>query len=514
MKVSTTTPRPPPPEAWPASRSILQPGVVALLGFVGPLILGFAVAGGRGELALAGLAGLAAAVGLTVTYLLRPIGTVLGFWIFLLFQPLVVAILGKDGGLGAGLNKVENPVMILLLAVSVVNFSRRRPPGRLMIYLPAVGFLSAGLMSAALSRVAPSQALLAAFLGVKAYALLAITLLLPWTLDDLDRVLRFVLRFAVPVGVLAIIDFLAPGPFRALLGLSRTSDVRFGLESARGIFPIPALLSSFMFCALAVLLAQFCYRRRRSHLVAIAVLSLAAILSLRFKAIMGVGGAFAMVAAVNPKTFARRLGNFTLVGIAALVLGGSLILGVASRQISTYLTNDDETPRGLLFSTSYEIAKDRFPLGVGFGRFGSAPSENPYSPVYEQYGLSTVRGLSQEQPLFINDTSWATVLGESGLIGLLFYTGGFLAIAARLLLQARNPDLDPRRRMASLAGLTVLVVFLLDSLGRPAIFDAFTALTVGLFVGAGLALGGAGEVTSRSGYRQEGELSAYKGEAP
>ncbi len=465
--------------------------VVPALSFTGILVLGAAVAAGRGEFALVAVVGVVAALGLTTAYLVRPLGTVLGLWVFLLFQPFVVTLLGgKAEGLGSALTKAENPVLILLVVVSLIHSASLRPAGRMLVYLPAIGYLLAGLSSSLLAGGSAYPTMLGAFLGAKTYAIFVVTLLLPWTAENVDRVFRFVLRFAVPVGIVALVDFVLPGPFRTLLPLGGRSDVRFGFESARGIFPIPALLASFMFCALAALLARFCYQRRRTDLARIAVLSLAAILSLRFKAILGVAGAFATVAWVNPKAFGRKLGGFSLVGVAALVLGGTLILGVARQQVDTYLTGDRVTPRGLLFSTSYQISKDKFPLGVGFGRFGSAPSENPYSRVYEQYGLSTVRGLSQEQPTYLNDTSWPTILGESGFIGLMFYAGGLLVIGARLLKQARDQALDARRRMVSLAGLATVAVFLLDSTGRPAIFDAFTALTVGLFVGAGLALGG------------------------
>jgi hypothetical protein len=43
--------------------------------------------------------------------------------------------------------------------------------------------------------------------------------------------------------------------------------------------------------------------------------------------------------------------------------------------------------------------------------------------------------------------------------------------------------------MASLAGLATMVAFLFDSAGRPAIFDAFTCLSVGLVIAPALALG-------------------------
>ena len=45
------------------------------------------------------------------------------------------------------------------------------------------------------------------------------------------------------------------------------------------------------------------------------------------------------------------------------------------------------------------IARDDFPLGVGLGRFGSAISRDPYSPVYTQYGLDQIEGMTPKQRL-------------------------------------------------------------------------------------------------------------------
>jgi hypothetical protein len=167
----------------------------------------------------------------------------------------------------------------------------------------------------------------------------------------------------------------------------------------------------------------------------------------------------------------------------------SIVGGIIDRQVTTYTTT--EPPRNRLLRTSLLVARDHFPLGAGFGRFGSAAAvaPYPYSPVYDDYGFWNVPGLSRDKPDFLRDTSWPAVIGETGFAGWLFYAGGPLALIITMLRRARNFDQDERTQFVALAALVTLVALLFDSAGRPALFDAFTVLSVGLFVGPALAMG-------------------------
>lgn len=77
---------------------------------------------------------------------------------------------------------------------------------------------------------------------------------------------------------------------------------------------------------------------------------------------------------------------------------------------------------------SIEIAKDHFPLGSGFGTFVSYYSGLSYSPLYGIYGLLNVNGLRQEATLFVSDSFWPMVIGQTGFIGLVAFV---LAIVMR-----------------------------------------------------------------------------------
>ena len=76
-------------------------------------------------------------------------------------------------------------------------------------------------------------------------------------------------------------------------------------------------------------------------------------------------------------------------------------------------------PRGILYENAIKIADSSFPIGSGFGTYGSNMSRENYSPLYYKFNMNEIRGFSLSNDTFITDTYWAMVLGENGWIGVL-----------------------------------------------------------------------------------------------
>jgi hypothetical protein len=144
-------------------------------------------------------------------------------------------------------------------------------------------------------------------------------------------------------------------------------------------------------------------------------------------------------------------------------------------------------PRTALYATSLAVARDHVPLGAGLGRFGSPVSRSVYSPLYEEYRLNLVFGLSQDNPQAVTDTFWPMLLGETGPIGVAAYAAFLGVILAQLWRTARTAGTRADRAMF-LASLMVLVLGLVDSLAAP----TFQAAPIAYFVygtaGAALAV--------------------------
>ena len=75
--------------------------------------------------------------------------------------------------------------------------------------------------------------------------------------------------------------------------------------------------------------------------------------------------------------------------------------------------------------TAWEIFKDYFPFGSGFGTFASHASAVYYSRLYYDYGISNIFGLQPDAPDFVSDT-YFPVLAQFGVVGacLFFYLCG------------------------------------------------------------------------------------------
>lgn len=143
-------------------------------------------------------------------------------------------------------------------------------------------------------------------------------------------------------------------------------------------------------------------------------------------------------------------------------------------QILYYYSIDafwDGYVRSVMSYYSGVIAVDHFPLGVGFGAFGSWFSGVFYSPIYFDYGIYDVYGITPENYHYIADFYWAMVLGQFGGVGLvlllmtyflLFRGLYFLGMSVPAGLNQKDVD---RIKLLVFSALLVLIALLIDSTG-------------------------------------------------
>ena len=79
----------------------------------------------------------------------------------------------------------------------------------------------------------------------------------------------------------------------------------------------------------------------------------------------------------------------------------------------------------VLYKTSFEIIRDYFPFGSGLGSFATHASRICYSPIYTEYGINNVWGLSKSFDSFIADTYYPS-LAQFGITGVLLYISFWL----------------------------------------------------------------------------------------
>lgn len=113
----------------------------------------------------------------------------------------------------------------------------------------------------------------------------------------------------------------------------------------------------------------------------------------------------------------------TLLKVAAL---GAVVIFFTWTKFNAYYVEgfqDDaqEMARPLTYETGVKIMfQDYIPFGSGLGSFGTAAAAKEYSPLYYDYQLNNVWGLTPENPMFLADAFYPT-LAEFGIVGLFFF---------------------------------------------------------------------------------------------
>ena len=210
-----------------------------------------------------------------------------------------------------------------------------------------------------------------------------------------------------------IINFIHP------IGMS--SDIRYGIHSFKFIFNTAAWLNQYWVGIVIVLFANVHFNKK--YTIYLFLANFIWIFSLRSRA-------FAMVSFnillyilatkwkkiqyIKGKILKKR--NILAFSCLGLFLG--LFLGY--RQIENYFFSEKISARLLLLNTGFKIMKDNFPLGVGFGMYGTEAAKKYYSPIYYTYGLSSFWAL-KEGGSELTDTFWPAIAAEFGFFGLVFY---------------------------------------------------------------------------------------------
>ena len=425
--------------------------VVALVALIAPRGL-------REEVTL----GIAALI-LVGSYWLWPKPTLLVFAFALLFEES----LSRWTGINIGhLDEVLVPAFLVLALV------RERPWHKNLVHpvrdLALVVFLLMGIVSSLAAGVPAHLWLLALLLLVKIFAFLYLVMWHDFNAADIRQLYPTALGAGILVALLSVFELVAPQAFSQLLNPGTLGVPRSGLPSLSSITGHPSTYSWFMVFNALFLFAGYVVFRRWWLLIGGILFGIGTVLSARRRAIAGL--AIALVAgflsSLGNSARLGRLETWARVGIAAMIVGAFFIpaLGGLVKLTSDEAEAGSATARVALYETSVRIAVDELPLGVGLGRFGSGISRDPYSPVYHQYGLDTVRGMTPDHSDFVADAFWARVLGETGVIGFAALIGFCIAVGLGLWRATRAAFDEPIVSAFVLGAWMVFVQAIVDTL--------------------------------------------------
>ncbi len=238
---------------------------------------------------------------------------------------------------------------------------------------------------------------------------------------DSQKILSFMNIFAQ----LYIIIIFIFGIINLFFDIEMNMGYRFGIRSYMFTYHNPGSLAIMLICLIAILDVN--YKKNRLYIL-LALISL--IMTLRGLAIAAVGIYIVLKLILLRKRVKLSALSYVVLFIVIAILGFN--------QFQTYLLED--TPRSKLLTTGIQIANDYFPLGAGFGTFGSDSSRLNYSSLYEKYGVSSYYGLSKELSIFIADNYWPMIMGQFGWIGVILYIILIYALYKDLLLKMNRKN--------------------------------------------------------------------------
>lgn len=199
------------------------------------------------------------------------------------------------------------------------------------------------------------------------------------------------------------IIFLVFAIIEQFFSIGMSEEVRYGLHSFLFLYGHPSNFAATVVCISALFMVR--YKENTPYLLmCVALLCWSG----RSKAI-----GIALVILVMILLYRKNV-RFSVSFILLCTIGAII---VAIGQIEIYFGNE-ETARSALLRGSFTVANSMFPLGSGFGTYGSNISAEYYPTLYYELGFNRIYGLTPDNPAFLIDSFWPIVIGQFGWAGL------------------------------------------------------------------------------------------------
>jgi len=246
-------------------------------------------------------------------------------------------------------------------------------------------------------------------------------------------------------------------------------EYRFGIMSNRLFYSHSTYLAAICIFILSVyILLSDNLKKKRFYTLILMILLLS---TMRFKAIGALCAIIGVIFLVNHSNKKISISKFGVLALVALFL--------VWNQIEYYYIELNDSARSQLTQKSIQIAKDYFPIGAGFGTYGSYMSAVSYSPLYSRYGLNKIYGLQSTNSKFISDTFWPMIIGQFGFIGLICY-----ALIIVCIFKNIQEDFDSNRKQLYLSKICCLLYLLISSTSESSFVHPVAiplALIIGIF---------------------------------
>lgn len=242
-------------------------------------------------------------------------------------------------------------------------------------------------------------------------------------------------------------------------------QVRYGISSAVLFYAHPSYFAGALAFLLVLLLGT--YEKKNISYIAMALLMMA--FTLRSKAIASAAAGTFLFCLVVILKRQIKVWHLAVLGGVCVLIGLPFIwfyyFSVGLSSVRTWLT-----------VCSAWIIRDYFPIGTGFGTFASSEAAKNFSPVYLIYDMEKYMYAKDNWRVFLTDTFWPIIFGQTGLIG----TCAFLTVLFQI---GKNVwGMYKQNRYAYVSLLFSFIYLLISSTSEPSFHNAI-AIPLAMMVG-------------------------------
>lgn len=297
--------------------------------------------------------------------------------------------------------------------------------------------------------------------------------------DKFSKTMFEIISFYALVNVvIGIINITMPDIYFKIFPQSEKS-LRYGFTAICGLFNHPGKYGWFMLTAAIINYVKYMNEKKKTALYKMLIFALFAALSFRTKVIAS------CVLLICYEAFLKNMKKIKiskiLLGIAGVIIFVSIFSELIQNTYNLYFTNNImESARQSLMNNGIKIMNDYFPLGVGFGQYGSWYARIYYSPYYRMYKMSTVYGLYPENPIYATDTFWPMIFGETGYLGTIVYIYMLIFIYKKI-----RKNISKNKYICHIS-ILVLLQTICESFGEPSFTSSPQCIIVAIIVGIGL----------------------------
>ncbi len=394
------------------------------------------------------------------------------YGVFLLFQDLLIINLTPIQNILKYMDDFLLLLMLFLVILSRISQQKKIHFEKILIIPLLISII--GLLGNTLNHSLTFVAILGLYFFIKPFLFFYLAYSLSFTEKELLILLRAFLFVALIIMGLGIINFFFPSQFYSFFNNNIYTYQRSGLLSVQSIFIHPGWFSWFTTYIGLFLIGYFLiYKNNKLGFVGVIFIT-SSILALRRKSIVGGIVALFFTIITSIKSLSLKIKIITIsicIIFLILILAGDNLLNIYHTTLNELIniSNYYENPRIALYYVAIKIGIAEFPLGVGFGRYASTASVIWYSPVYYEYGLNNVFGLGVNESIygtFLTDTYWPSILGETGVLGLILYSIFLIIILSKMNQSVKN-EKTLFLKFFSLAVSMILIQSFIETLASP-----------------------------------------------